>query len=89
MGLSADDGDKCGKQRRLMLHRSLILLENSEEGEIKRNITTSGFLQSEWEPLELDYEIETPGSVGGRWRGKVVITPFHPAQVGGQVSLCY
>lgn len=93
MGLIADDGDKCGKQRRLMLHRSLILLENSEEGEIKRNITTSGFLQSEWEPLELDYEIETPGECvcggGDSWRGKVVITPFHPAQVGGEVSLCY
>ena len=35
VGLSADDGDKCGKQRKLMLHRSLIPLENSEEGEIK------------------------------------------------------
>ena len=35
VGLSADDGGECGKQRKLMLHRSLIPLENSEEGEIK------------------------------------------------------
>lgn len=61
MGLRADDGDKCGKQRRLMSYTSLILLENSEEGE--HNITASDFLQSEWEPLVLDYEIETPRGV--------------------------
>lgn len=30
--------EECGKQRKLMLHRSLIPLENSEEGEIKYQV---------------------------------------------------